>query len=265
MKTPIAAIKITMLAITIFIFIVIGSLIQTFFKFKPNKLILLSKWSSFVCRICLGVARVNTKLINFNPAAKNSAKLVVANHMGMLDILLISRFFPSIFVTSYELKETPLVGYLTQSAGCVFVERRSRSNIHNEVKNISAALSSGASVVVFPEAMSTNGDKVHPFKKSLFVAAADAAVEIQPITINYLTVDGNKVNSTNRDQLCWYGDQSFHGALWRMMKCLSCDIELIFHPTLKMSSSEERHQISQQAFDLVSSRFQSLSSDDSIA
>lgn len=260
MNTLIGAIKITLLVVTILIFIIVGSLLQIVLQLHPKKLIYLSKWTSFISYICLTVGRVNAKLVNFNSIPTLSPKLIVANHMGMLDILLLSRFVPSIFVTSYELKETPLVGYLTQSAGCVFVERRSRSNIHNEVKNISKALSSGANVVIFPEAMSTNGDMVHPFKKSLFVAAADAKVKIQPITINYLTVEGKKVNLSNRDRLCWYGDQPFHESLWRMMKCLTCEVELIFHPTLTMNSPDERHQVSQQAYDLVSRHFISLSS-----
>lgn len=260
MKIILAIIKIILLLLTIIIFIGIGSAIQFLYKSKPSKLVILSKWTSLVCRVCLFVARIQVKLKNYPQKNQQKTYLVVANHMGMLDILLISKFFPSIFVTSYELKETPLVGFLTQSAGCVFVERRSRSNIHNEVKNISSALTSGANVVVFPEAMSTNGDKVHPFKKSLFVAAADAGVEIQPITINYLKIENNKVTANNRDQICWYGDQPFHLALWRIMQCISCEVELVFHPTLKMKTPEDRHQVSLQAFELVNNCFQSLSS-----
>jgi lyso-ornithine lipid O-acyltransferase len=156
---------------------------------------------------------------------------------------------------SIELRESPVVGWLAEAGGCVYVERRSRANIHNEVKNISSALDQGSNVVVFPEAKSTNGDFVHPFKKSLFVSAAGTQAEILPITINYLQINGQAVTSKNRDNVCWYGDQPFHQALWRLMSNFRTKIEVIIHPSLKLYTHEDRHQVALIAHESVQSKF----------
>jgi len=198
-----------------------------------------------------------------NPHSKLSKRpsfpsLIVANHMGMLDILSINAFLPCLFVTSYELKETPVVGWLTEAGGCLFVERRSRQNIFNEVKNIAEALSQGVSVCIFPEAQSTNGEQVLPFKKSLLVAAAESQVPILPITINYLTIDDRLVTTENRDYICWYGDQSFLGALWRLLTNWSMHIELILHTPCVMRSVEERREVTEECYRKVSEAFRAI-------
>lgn len=249
--------KILVFAATVFLFLTVGAFLHFVVPDKSFRLRLLSQLTSFVCKFCLWGARVSTLTSGHSNLPEGPA-LIVANHMGMLDILMIASQRPCVFVTSYELKETPVVGWLTQVGGCVYVERRSRQNIHNEVKNIQGTLKSGLSVVVFPEAMSTNGDYVHPFKKSLFVSAAGTGVPVLPITINYLEVNQSPVTSQNRDQVCWYGDQPFHLALWRLMCNSSIKTELTFHPTLVMHTPEDRHLISQLAHQSVSSKFNSL-------
>jgi 1-acyl-sn-glycerol-3-phosphate acyltransferase len=112
--------------------------------------------------------------------------------------------------------------------------------------------------VVFPEAKSTNGDFVHPFKKSLFVSCANTQAKVLPVTINYLEINGKPVNAQNRDFVCWYGDQPFHEALWRLLTNFTIKIELIIHPSLVLHSEEDRHQVAAISHNRVQSKFISL-------
>ena len=134
---------------------------------------------------------------------------VVSNHLSYLDILVISSFLPSCYVTSMEMKAMPLLGQITTLAGCVFVERRNKKNIQGEIKEIEEALVAGLNVVVFPEATSTNGETVIPFKRSLFQAVVNAKVELLPLTIEYKKLNGAEINLKNKDNLFWYGDMDF--------------------------------------------------------
>ncbi|MES3037208.1 MAG: 1-acyl-sn-glycerol-3-phosphate acyltransferase, partial [Bdellovibrionota bacterium] len=62
--------------------------------------------------------------------------LVVGNHMGFVDIMVMCTVLPSLFVTSQDMRETPLLGLLTELGGCLYVDRKSRVNIMNELKEI---------------------------------------------------------------------------------------------------------------------------------
>ena len=91
------------------------------------------------------------------------------------------------------MKETPFLGLLTEMAGCTYVERRSRDNIKNEIKDIEATLNEGFNVVIFPEGRSTNGEKVHPFKKSLLMACAESDANIMPAVANFRFINGEPI------------------------------------------------------------------------
>lgn len=253
-----ALIKVICFAFIILFFLILGSSIRVIVPSLRIRRFLLAQLTSHISRFCLWSGRIQVITSGRSNIKKDQTYLVVGNHMGMLDILALASYVPSIFVTSIELKETPVVGWLTEAGGCVFVERRNRHNIHAEVDTIRSALSGGSNVVVFPEAKSTNGDFVHPFKKSLFVSAAGSTARVLPVTINYLEINRQSISQSNRDYICWYGDQSFHSALWRLMMNSSIKIELIFHPSLALNTAEDRHQIAQLSHSSVQSKFVSL-------
>lgn len=106
---------------------------------------------------------------------------IVSNHLSYIDILIISKYMPCLFITSIEMKKTPILGQIVTLAGCLFVERRSRANIQNEINTIRETLENGISITVFPEATSSNADRVLPFKRSLFEAALMGNIPVRPV------------------------------------------------------------------------------------
>lgn len=152
--------------------------------------------------------------------------LLISNHLSYLDIIAILPIFPCSFITSIEIKNTPVLGQITLLAGCLFVERRNRFNIGKEIAAISNALKDGLNVAVFPEATSTNGERVIRFKRPLFQAAIDAQVPLQMIAVNYTHINGQKVTVGNRDLVCWYGDMKFFPHLWQVVRQQEIRVEL---------------------------------------
>jgi len=256
------SLKIFSFALVVLVFLFIGSALRLFVTNRKKKRFLLARLTSYVSKLCLWVGRIRVVVSGVENIENDQTYLIVANHMGMIDILALSYQFPSIFVTSVELKETPVVGWLADAGGCVFVERRTRQNIHAEVANIRDALLEGNHVVIFPEAKSTNGDFVHPFKKSLFVSCVQTDARVLPITINYLKVNGMAVSQANRDFVCWYGNQSFHEALWRLMTNFTTSVELLIHPSLLLRTEEDRHHVATLSHANIQSKFVSLNQQD---
>lgn len=156
--------------------------------------------------------------VEFNSEGNWPHGLIVCNHLSYIDVLILASLRPACFVTSVEIKETPVLGQISSLAGCLFVERRNKTNLSQEIKELTQALKMSIPVVIFPEATSTNGESVLRFRRPLFQSAIDAHVPVVPLTLNYQTVDGERVSQANRDLLCWYGDMSFVPHLWNFLK-----------------------------------------------
>lgn len=218
---------------------------------------LLTKLVSVTSR--LGLVIFNVKVIaNFSPLKSGRSYLIVANHLSYLDILIISSSFPACFVTSHEMKETPVLGQLCLLGGCLFVERRKRSGIANEVKALSDALASGLSVAIFPEATSTNGEKVIPFRRPLFQAAIHSGVEVLPMCLNYRNLDGEKLTLKNRDNVFWYGSMSFFSHAFNLFSHKEVVAELSVMDTVNPSSFENKNDLADACHVIVSSEYQCI-------
>lgn len=210
------------------------------------------------CHLALRIinVKVNSKFIQQGPP---SNYFIVANHVSYVDILALASLFPACFVTSQEMKETPLLGQICYLAGCLFVERRSRANLINEIAEITNALKNGLNVMVFPEATSTNGNEVIRFRRPLFNAAIQSETPVLPITLKYQTLAGKPISTENRDFIFWYDDTGFITHFWRFLKYLPVELEVIISPTISVSSQTDVASLSEAAHDEVAKHYSKLS------
>lgn len=183
--------------------------------------------------------------------------LIVANHLGYLDVLAISSLFPTSFVTSLEMKRTPFLGQLCQFGGCLFVDRKNRRQLGGEVEQLAAALKAKIPVTIFPEATSHNGEKVHAFRKPLFQAAINAEAPILPLVLNYTSLEGEPISLKNRDTIFWYGDMPF---VSHALKLFSHD-ELIIHVhllDLVSSEGKDKYVLSSEVHELIAAHYRPI-------
>lgn len=227
--------------ISLFVLFVIGFLIRGYLihlrvKDPAQRLRHFSQLEFWINRLCCRHFGLNVTVTNAPPPG--APGLIVGNHLGFLDILAIGGSRPMLFVTSQEMRETPVLGLLTEMAGCLYVERRNRLGIQGELKNIIEALKAGLNVCLYPEATSHNGEKVLPFKRTLISAAAHAGVPIYPYVFNFRSIDGEPFNLKYRDHVCWYGDMPFFTSMVAAFSLKKVDVEIKFlepyHTTVDM-------------------------------
>ncbi len=198
------------------------------------------------------------KIMNFKITKndfKNRTPFIVSNHLSYLDILVLSSQLPTTYVTSLEMKKVPVLGWITQVAGCLYVDRKSRENLSNEIRDITEALQKGLSVTVFPEATSTNAEQVLPFKRPLFQASKDSSTPISPLCLNYKAIDGKSFSIQNRDFICWYGDMYFVPHLWNVMKLRSVEVELNFLNPLPVDHEKDNSFLASASHSIITSAF----------
>lgn len=153
---------------------------------------------------------------------------VISNHVSSIDILIIASIMPAIFVTSMELKSGLTTGIIARAGGSIYVERRSIGSLKREIEEITAMLKSGFTVVIFPEGTTSSGERVMPFKISLFQSAVRSSISVLPICLRYRTIDGESITASNRDSIYYYGGQSFIRHVLRVLALGRVNVDAIF-------------------------------------
>lgn len=233
-------------------YIIFALFIRIFFR-NPRRRRIYIKACHFISLFTIWMLRLQLQVKNIPDQDKNY--FYVGNHLGIIDIIILAATRPTLFITSVDLRETPGLGLITDAAGCLYVERRRRSNIHNEIEEIRQTLKQGFSIVLFPEGAAMNGEKVQTFKKSLLTAAAGTNIPIKPFCINFRTINGEPMSHKWRDFVFWYGDQSFQNSLWRIFQLSKIEIDLHFFDEIMLHYNEDRRDIAARIQELVESHY----------
>lgn len=241
----------------VFLFAISANIISLLYILSKNRRKVLAKNVSFFSKVLIKILGLQIKLDSRSNL--NGNHLIVSNHLSYLDILVISSLKPTCFVTSVEMSQMPFVGYLCKLAGCILVERRNRKNILNEVGDISTTLDEGVTVALFPEATSTNGDKVLPFKRTLFHSAIKSDVKILPICLNYKKINNHKINIYNRDRVFWYGEMTFFDHFLKLLKLKNIVIELIMFKEINSHEIGSKEELASRTHQLISEHFTPVS------
>lgn len=123
-----------------------------------------------------------------DPAPAGS--LLASNHVSWLDIALLGGQTEITFLSKSEVKDWPIIGWVADKAGTLFIERGKRDGAKGASEKIEARLQHQERVLMFPEGTTTDNINILPFHARLFAAAVNANAPIQPVAIHYLTTQG---------------------------------------------------------------------------
>lgn len=139
----------------------------------------------------------------------DGAQAIVCNHLSYLDVLVLGAQRPTVFICKSEVRDWPLVGWLTAQSGAIFVDRKNPRSLIKAAASLEAALAAGVAVAFFPEATSTNGFTVLPFQPSLYAPLVRLGVPVWCAYLSYrVALNRNAVNEV-RDRICYWGTANF--------------------------------------------------------
>lgn len=176
-------------------------------------------WMQWMSRQFLRVLRCRVEVRGDIPRSG----LIVCNHLGYLDVIVIGSACPAIFVAKSDVSGWPVFGALASMAGTLFVERGKRSSVRNQLSLLKEPLASGFAVVLFPEGTSSDGSRVLPFRSSLLEGARLAGRSIVPAALTYDLEDGDAGT-----EICYWGDMTFVSHLFRLLSKKQCRATLSF-------------------------------------
>lgn len=179
------------------------------------------KGTALLCRI-LGV-----DLVLEGKLPQHQPMLLVCNHIGILDPLVLASKMPVSFAGKAEIRAWPFLGWVCEQMGLVFVERGRPTQAGSFVQQVQAKLDHAVQVLVFPEGTTSLGDRVRPFKTGAFEAVAELADRsVLPLHLGVIAVEGDSDPSRYAEVAWADGTETFEQHCWHLLGLRSITMRL---------------------------------------
>ena len=195
-------------------------------------------WSRGLLAIC-GVRLVVRGELSDSPA------LIVCNHISWLDIFAINTFHPCRFVAKSDIRDWPLLGWLCDRAGTIFIARGRQRDVRRIFQGLVHSSHAGERVAFFPEGTTAVQGTVLPFHANLFEAAIDADVPVQPYALRYLDRHGRAHPAVE-----YVGDTTFVQSMVTILRHRDITAELLLLPAIP-SAGAHRRELAATAHDAI--------------
>lgn len=174
--------------------------------------------------------------------------LYVANHMSWLDIPLIGANLNGSFVARADMQEWGIFKSLCGLQRTIFVDRERRHRTMDQRDEIIERLASGNNIILFPEGTTSNGNRLLPFKSSLFGVAEEArkqgvALKVQPLTLAYTGINNLPMGRFARQNIAWIGDEDLNPHFNKVMNMGRIDARLHYHEPVSLDDFSSRKEL----------------------
>lgn len=139
----------------------------------------------------MNILNIRLRISGVVPDLSVQNMMLVANHVSWLDIYLLKAVRPARFVSKIEVRSWPIVGWLANKTGTLFIDRTKRHDTARVNHEMSAVLSQGGCIAVFPEGTTSNGSLLRPFHASLLQPAVHSESLVWPAALRYTYADGS--------------------------------------------------------------------------
>jgi len=207
------------------------------FKRGPTASVALHRWLCAVLRV---------RIRRFG-APGPTRRLIVANHVSWLDILVLGAMERSAFLAKKEVGASRWTRWLVDLQGVVYVDRERNRCIPAVNEAMARCMAAGAPVVLFAEATTSDGTRLLRFRSSHFEAARRAGAYVQPVYLDYRAVAGLSATRQDRTISAWYGDMAFLPSLWRVLRCGGLDCDVWYGEPIACDAAPDRKALARQA------------------
>lgn len=247
--------KLFFLLLAILCYILTATSIRLFCPRGVDKRILSTM--KFYCVLAVRILGIRVVLKNTpkGPWMNQGPRLIVANHMSYLDILAVNSLFPAVNITSIEMKESSFIGLISKLAITIFIERRNRNNIQQELSTVRKHLLQNHQLALYPEGTSTDGSQILKFKRSFFDPAIDTKTPILPLCLRYESIDGEPFSPKNADRVCWYGKMDFFPHLMGILRTREVVLNIYALPEIAITPHHDRRSLADECYHQISEQY----------
>lgn len=248
MRNFIAVLKIILFAVvTLFLhsWILLGFLIA---PFGFNRI----KWSADVRRFWAKiVANILGMQIITNGKPPKTPFFLVANHLSYTDVWLFYATLNCTFIAKSEVRNWPVIGFVLATSGVIFIDRNKRSDVARVNEEISKNMNADQGIVLFPEGTTSIGDRILPFRSSLFQYPASNNISVHCASITYST---SKNSIPAYQSICWWDDTPFFTHFFRLFKMKEFSATVTFSEETIINSN--RKLLASSAQEIIETSFE---------
>ena len=246
------------LKFTVFVFLTIfliflKTLLQLFTQSKSQKII------QIFHKLLLWLLNINVEVIGKRDQ-NNLPTLYVSNHLSYLDIPVLGSILNGRFIAKNDISNWPIIGNLSKVGNTIFINRN-LSFLKANKSIIMDYISRGDNVILFPEGTTSDGIRILNFKSSLFTSLEEKNILIQPIVINYKSINGMPLNRWLKPIIAWYGDMELKPHLINILKLFSIKVKIIFLPPLNGKDFTNRKDMTSSLHRAIDKFYSNKSSD----
>lgn len=205
---------------------------------RPARASRMLRWSQRL----LAIAGVEVRLPGGTPAIPPGGALLVANHVSWLDIYVLLSVLPVRFISKAEVRAWPVIGWLAEQVGTVFLVREKKADTLRVNQVMSQHLQAGELLALFPEGTTTHGRELLPFFPSLFQPAVAAAADVWPMRLRYLDHSGK-----HSEVAAYHGDTSLWQSLRTVLRHHGVKVEVTFLPLIRHDAARDRRELARLA------------------
>jgi 1-acyl-sn-glycerol-3-phosphate acyltransferase len=246
MRPVVAAIKITAYLTLTFacmpIQVLILFLYRLYPRFNPYG------FARLYHRLCLKIFRIKVIIEGQIDSASNI--VYVSNHASHLDIPVIASVLRTAFIAKLDVASWPLFGTLGRLQRTHFISRNPR-HAERERNIFDKRLTEPLPLVLFAEGTSTSGEKIKPFKSTLFDVFLNKNIKIQPFTLSILETDKKTAKTIQQKEIYAWGDIPITEHLWLFSKSKGAVIKLKFQQPILANCYNDRKSLSNDCYQSV--------------
>ena len=149
---------------------------------------------------------------------------------------------PCRFVAKSDIRDWPLIGWLCDKAGTIFISRGRLRDVRRIYQGLVASLHSGERVAFFPEGTTAAQGGILPFHANLFEAAIEAKVPVQPYAIRYHDDEGRLHHAVN-----FTGEMRFAQSMLTVLGGGPITAKLILLPPIDTAHRPHRRELADAA------------------
>jgi 1-acyl-sn-glycerol-3-phosphate acyltransferase len=203
--------------------------------------------------------RVGCRILGFRietvgQPSQRHPTLFVANHSSYIDVPVLGSLVDASFVAKAEIASWPFFGMLAKLQRSIFVDRRPGTT-GKQRDALVRRLEEGDDIIIFPEATSSDGIHMLPFKSALLSVAElrphGQALAVQPVTVAYLRLDGMPMGRFFRPFVAWYGGMEVVPHLWTMLGLGTLTFRVIFHPVVTLDQFGSRKDLAVHCYKVI--------------
>lgn len=177
--------------------------------------------------------------------------LIAANHVSWTDIMVLGSVAPVNFIAKAEVAGWPVLGRLFRSQNSIFVERTARHRAGDQAREVAERLETGDPLVLFAEGTTGCGNRLLPFKSTLFGAAAQLAegtenFAVQPAALFYSRLHGMAMGRRHRARFSWIGEEELVPHLALLATSGPLVVDVFFSETIGFDGAN-RKQVAARA------------------